>query len=120
MIIGAHTILYAEDADAARAFLRDVLGWPHVDAGGGWLIFSQPPGEVAVHPAGPPSAGRHELYLMCDDLGTTVAELESRGAVFGGEIVEEPWGLLRALQVPGLGDIGLYQPLHPTATDGGG
>ena len=65
MIHGAHTILFADDADAARAFLRDVLGFPAVDAGGGWLIFALPPGEIAVHP-GP--AGECQLYLMCDDL----------------------------------------------------
>lgn len=111
VIHGAHTILFADDAVAARAFLRDVLEFAAVDAGGGWLIFALPPGEVAVHP-GP--AGECQLYLMCDDLGATMAELERKGAEFTAPVSAESWGLLTKLRVPGAGEIGLYQPGHPT------
>jgi catechol 2,3-dioxygenase-like lactoylglutathione lyase family enzyme len=111
VIHGAYTILFAEDADAARAFLRDVLGFPAVDAGGGWLIFALPPGEIAVHP-GP--AGACQLYLMCQDVVATVAELERKGVEFTAPVGAESWGLLTKLRVPGAGEIGLYQPTHPS------
>jgi catechol 2,3-dioxygenase-like lactoylglutathione lyase family enzyme len=117
-ITGAHTILYVSDVDAARTFFRDVLGLPHVDAGGGWLIFRSPPAELAFHPA--PDAAeptRHELYLMCDDLRATIADLRAKGVQLDGEISEQRWGLLTTLPVPGAGTVGLYQPLHPTAYD---
>jgi predicted enzyme related to lactoylglutathione lyase len=114
VITGAHTIIYTEDADAARAFFRDVLEWPHVDAHGGWLIFKLPPGELALHPTGP-GTGKHELYLMCDDLASTVAELTARGAEFTGGVTEEQWGSLTSLRIPGGGTLGLYEPHHPVA-----
>src|ERR1700710_1832077 len=113
-ITGAHTILYASDADAARTFFRDVLGFPHVDAGGGWLIFRAPPAELAVHPADrtpalPTAADvRSELYLMCDDIHATIEELRAKGVQLDGEISEQRWGLLTTLPVPGAGTIGLY------------
>jgi catechol 2,3-dioxygenase-like lactoylglutathione lyase family enzyme len=109
VIDGVHTILYAEDADAARAFFRDVLGFDAVDAGDGWLIFALPPGELACHPAG---AVRHELFLMCRDLHATVAELEGKGVEFTEPVTDEGWGLITRLRVPGGGDIGLYEPRH--------
>jgi catechol 2,3-dioxygenase-like lactoylglutathione lyase family enzyme len=116
VIAGAHTILFAEDAEAARAFFRDVLGFPAVDAGDGWLIFALPPGELAVHPG--PGWGRdvggHELFLMCDDIEATMAELESKGAEFVAPVSDEGWGLLTRLRVPGAGEIGLYEPRHPS------
>ncbi|HET9139304.1 VOC family protein [Actinophytocola sp.] len=115
MITGAHTIMYATDAEAARGFLRDVLGLSHVDAGDGWLIFRSPPAELAVHPAEQP--GRHELYLMCDDLEATIADLTGKGVEFTGGISDQGWGRLTTLRVPGAGEIGLYQPRHPTAYD---
>ncbi len=115
MITGAHSIIYATDAEAARAFLRDVLGLSNVDAGDGWLIFKSPPAELAVHPTSPDSSGTVELYLMCDDLSATVAELKAKGVALSGEIVDAGWGLLTTLTVPGAGDIGLYQPRHPVA-----
>jgi len=118
MIIGAHTIVYASDPDAARAFFRDVLGLASVDAGGGWLIFRSPPAELAVHPSEPSSAGRHELYLMCDDLHVTIDELRAKGVQLDGEVTEERWGLLTSVPIPGAGTVGLYQPRHPTAFDG--
>jgi predicted enzyme related to lactoylglutathione lyase len=113
MLNGAHTILYSADARATREFLRDVLDLPSVDAGDGWLIFALPTGEVAVHPHDGPS--RHELYLMCDDIDTTVAELQAKGAQVSGPISEQGWGRLTSLRIPGGVDVGLYQPLHPTA-----
>lgn len=117
MITGAHTIVYAEDADAARAFLRDTLGLSHVDAGDGWLIFKAPPSELAVHPTSPSSSGQHELYLMCDDIEATMAELKAKGVEFVGEVKDEGWGRLATLKVPGAGELDLYEPRHPTAYD---
>jgi catechol 2,3-dioxygenase-like lactoylglutathione lyase family enzyme len=117
-VVAAHTILYAEDADAARAFLRDVLGLAGIDAGGGWLIFRSPPAELAVHPTdGPDSSGRHELYLMCDDLDATMAELRSKGVQLDGRVEELRWGRVTTVPVPGAGTLGLYEPRHPTAYD---
>lgn len=114
MITGVHTILYAEDADRARAFLRDVLGLAHVDAGDGWLIFAAPPAEIAVHPTDAATSGRHELFLMCDDVEATRAAILAAG-VEAGPVEDQGWGLITRLQVPGLGDLGLYQPRHPVA-----
>ena len=116
MIAGAHTILFAEDADAARAFLRYVLGFVGVDAGDGWLIFELPPAEVAVHP-GPGSehsVGRHELFLVCHDIERTVTELKAKGAEFVAPISDEGYGLMTRLKIPGAGEIGLYEPRHPS------
>jgi len=113
MLIGAHTILYSADAEADRAFFRDVLKLPSVDAGGGWLIFALPPGELACHPADGPS--RQELYLMCDDVYATVEAMKAQGVEFTKEISDEGWGLLTALKTPSGSELGLYQPNHPTA-----
>ncbi|GAA2744820.1 extradiol dioxygenase [Kitasatospora cinereorecta] len=115
MINGAHVIVYSRDAEADRAFLRDVLEWPHVDAGGGWLIFRLPPAEVAVHPADGPS---HELYLMCSDLTATMEQLTARGVEFTAPVSEARWGRTTALRLPGGGEVGLYEPRHPTAHGG--
>ncbi|MBH1938865.1 VOC family protein [Streptomyces sp. AV19] len=113
MINGAHVVVFSRDAEADRAFFRDVLGYPHVDAGGGWLIFRLPPAEVAVHPSDEP--GAHELFLMCDDIASTVAELESRGVEFSRPVTEEGWGLLTTLRLPGGGELRLYEPRHEVA-----
>jgi hypothetical protein len=110
MISGAHSILYSTDADADRAFLRDVLKLPSVDAGGGWLIFGLPPAEVAVHPGGTNDV--HELYLMCDDVRELVAEMKQR-KVACTAIKDEGWGLLTHVTLPGGGKLGIYQPRHP-------
>jgi predicted enzyme related to lactoylglutathione lyase len=111
-IMGVHAILYSKKAEATRAFLRDVLGWRSVDAGEGWLIFAAPPTEIAVHP----SEGReeHELYLMCDDIAATVAELEKKG-IRTAKIQEQPWGRLTQITLPGGQELGMYQPKHPLA-----
>jgi catechol 2,3-dioxygenase-like lactoylglutathione lyase family enzyme len=113
MITGTHIVLYSTNADADRAFLRDVLGFHHVDAGHGWLIFALPPAETAVHPA-EASAGRHELYLMCDDLKSEIAALTKRGVIFSA-IEEARWGSITKLRLPSGAEIGLYQPKHKTA-----
>lgn len=118
-ITGTHMLLYTAEPDALRAVLRDVIGWAHVDAGEGWLIFALPPAEVAVHPAGGPAAGgapRHELSLMCDDIGTTVAELRAKGVEVRGEPEDHGWGVAATLVLPGGVDVMLYEPRHPTAT----
>lgn len=112
MITGAHAIIYSQDADRVRAFLDDVLELPSVDAGGGWLIFALPPAEVAAHPTD--GAGHHELYLMCDDIHATVAELEAKGVEFSRPIAEERWGSVTAIALPGGGELGLYEPKHPS------
>ena len=110
MIIGAHAVVYTSDADRTRAFFRDTLGLDSVDAGGGWLIFALPPAEMAAHPAAGPA--HHELFLMCDDIHATVEELTAKGVRFTVGITEERWGLLTAIELPGGGRLGLYQPTH--------
>ncbi len=112
MITGVHAIVYGSDADAVRAFFRDVLELESVDAGGGWLIFALPPAELAAHPAD--EDGRHELYLMCDDIKATLAELSARGVEFTRPVSDEGFGLMTYLRVPGGGELGLYEPRHPT------
>jgi catechol 2,3-dioxygenase-like lactoylglutathione lyase family enzyme len=111
-ITGAHAIIYTQDAERLRELFRDVLGFQSVDAGGGWLIFALPPAELAAHPADGP--GHHELYLMCDDVRATVEELEGRGVEFSRPISDEGFGLLTAIALPGGGELGLYEPRHPT------
>jgi catechol 2,3-dioxygenase-like lactoylglutathione lyase family enzyme len=113
--MGSHVIVYSTDPEADRAFFADVLGYPHVDAGGDWLIFKLPPAELAVHPSDGPTD--HELYFMCDDLDATVGDLEAKGVVFSGEISEERWGRLTRLRLPGGGAVGIYEPHHPLAID---
>jgi catechol 2,3-dioxygenase-like lactoylglutathione lyase family enzyme len=112
VIFGAHVILYSKDVEADRAFLRDTLGFSFVDAGHGWLIFTLPPAEAAVHPA--EADGRHELYFMCDDLEAEIYALVTKG-VRCSEIQKERWGSIVKILLPGGGEIGLYQPRHPTA-----
>lgn len=114
MITAVHTLVYADDPDAARAFFRDVLGWPHVDAHGGWLIFGSGPSELGVHPTGD-GAPHHEISLICDDLDQTMAELAARGAEFAGGVSEARFGRTARLMVPGAGEMLLYQPAHPVA-----
>jgi catechol 2,3-dioxygenase-like lactoylglutathione lyase family enzyme len=113
MFSGAHVILYSQDAEADRAFVADVLGFPHVDAGHGWLIFKLPPAEVAFHPTD--GAPRHEFYLMCDDLDTVLADLATAGVETTRPVTEARWGRLTAVRMPSGSELLLYQPLHPIA-----
>jgi catechol 2,3-dioxygenase-like lactoylglutathione lyase family enzyme len=109
VISGAHVVLFTPAAEATREFLRDALGLSAVDAGGGWLIFALPSAEVAIHPAEQPS---HELYLMCDDLEATMANLAGAGATFG-PVHEERWGRVTVMTIPGGTQLSIYQPSHP-------
>jgi predicted enzyme related to lactoylglutathione lyase len=111
-IIGMHALIYSKKDEATRAFFRDVLGFPSVDAGRGWLIFAAPPAELAVHPAEKDEF--HELYLMCDDIEATVADLKHKG-VSTGPIQEQPWGRVTQIALPSGDELGLYEPRHPTA-----
>ena len=114
MITGTHVIIYTKDADADRAFFRDVLGFRSVDAGHGWLIFALPPSEAAFHPAD--QNGAHEIYLMCDDLRKEIESLQARG-VTCSEVNEERWGSVTRITLPGGGRLGLYQPRHKTSIE---
>ena len=109
MLTGAHSIIYSKNADADREFLRDVLGLPSVDVGGGWLIFGLPPAEVAVHPSS--ESDRHELYLICDDVDAFVNAMKSRG-LDCSPVKDQGWGLLTQIKLPGGGTLGVYQPRH--------
>jgi catechol 2,3-dioxygenase-like lactoylglutathione lyase family enzyme len=115
MIMGSHVIVYSRDAETDRAFFADVLGQPHVDAGGGWLIFKLPTAELAVHPSDGPTG--HELYFMCDDLEATMSELQAEGVDFTHGVSEERWGRLTRFRLPGGGEVGMYEPRHPLAID---
>lgn len=110
MINGAHVVVYSKDAEADRNFFRDVLGFSSVDAGHGWLIFSLPKAEAAFHPA--ETNDRHELYLMCDNVRTEIEALRAKG-VDCSTVIEERWGSITKIRLPGGGEIGLYQPKHP-------
>jgi catechol 2,3-dioxygenase-like lactoylglutathione lyase family enzyme len=112
MIVGAHIVVYSKNAEADRAFFRDVLGFKSVDAGHGWLIFALPPAEAAFHPADASHAD--ELYFMCDDLKAEIAALAKKG-VQCSSVQEQRWGSITKMPLPGGGQIGLYQPKHPNA-----
>jgi catechol 2,3-dioxygenase-like lactoylglutathione lyase family enzyme len=115
MFTGAHVVLYSRDPEADRVFLRDVLGFRGVDAGGGWLISKLPPAEAAVHPTeGPP---KQELFLMCPDIETALADLAAKGVTISHPVRDMRWGLLAAIKLPSGADLSLYQPRHPTAFD---
>jgi catechol 2,3-dioxygenase-like lactoylglutathione lyase family enzyme len=112
MITGVHAIIHTSDTEGTRAFLRDVLGFDSVDAGGGWLIYALPPAELAAHPT--EGQQRHELFLMCDDIHATIEELEAKGVEFLEPVSEERWGLITAFKLPGGGELSLYEPRHPS------
>lgn len=129
MITSMHALLYSDDVDATRTFLRDVLGFPFVNDSGtsdgsttGWLIFGTGPSELGVHPTCSEWGGqvwestRHvEISFMCDDVAATRAELEAKGAVFDGDIIDEGWGLVTSMLIPGADPMSLYEPRHATA-----
>ena len=111
-IIGTHALLYTSEPDALRATLRDVFGWDHVDAGGGWLIFRLPPAEMGIHPAEAPA---HQISLVCDDLTATIEELRGKGIEGRGEPENAGFGITTTIVLPGGVDVLLYEPRHPTA-----
>jgi hypothetical protein len=110
MITGMHAIVFSPQAEKVREFFGDTLALPSVDAGGGWLIFALPPAELAVHPAD--GATRHELYLMCDDIHATLAELRAKGAEVAEDISDRGWGLLAAIRLPDGSEFPIYEPRH--------
>jgi len=111
MITGVHAVLFTPDAEGVRAFLRDTLELRSVDAGGGWLIFGLPPAELAAHPGEELDT---QLYLMCDDIEATTAELAAKDVPITRPVSDEGWGLVTAIALPGGGELGLYEPRHPT------
>ena len=112
MINGMHAIVFSPEAEKVRDFFADVIGLSSVDAGGGWLIFALPPAELAVHPADGES--RHQLYLMCDDIAATLAELRARGAEVAREVSDQRWGLVASIRLPDGTEFPVYQPRHPS------
>jgi catechol 2,3-dioxygenase-like lactoylglutathione lyase family enzyme len=121
MIIGTHILFYTKDPEADRAFLRDVLGFPHVDDGGGWLIFKMPAAEAGVHPMDDPAVQSEapdlvhaEVYLMCDDVEAEVTRLKSKG-VQCFPPAKEDWGIRTGFALPSGAIVGMYQPLHKSA-----
>ena len=115
MFNAAHVIIYSRDAEADRAFIRDTLGFRGIDSGDGWLIFKLPPAEVAVHPID--AETKHELYLMCDDIKSTLAELTARGVEVVDPVSDQGWGLLASVRLPGGSVLPFYEPRHPVAHD---
>jgi predicted enzyme related to lactoylglutathione lyase len=117
-IIGTHVLLYTSEPEAVRTIFRDVFGWKHVDAGGGWVIYALPPAELGIHPGEGPTfdAGvRHQLSFMCDDIASTVADLRRRGLEIPGEPHDEGWGVAVTMVLPGGLEVMLYEPRHATA-----
>jgi predicted enzyme related to lactoylglutathione lyase len=110
VITGVHAIVFSPQAEKVRAFFADVLGLSSADAGGGWLIFALPPAELAVHPAD--GDGRHELYLMCDDIHATLAELRDKGVEVARDVSDQGWGLLAAIRLPDGEELPIYEPRH--------
>jgi catechol 2,3-dioxygenase-like lactoylglutathione lyase family enzyme len=118
MITGTHMLFYTSEPEQLRAMLRDVFGFKHVDAGGGWLIFALPPSEIGVHPDEGPtyeSGTRHQITFMCDDINTTIEELRAKGVTIEGEPRDEGYGIVTTLKLPGGCDVQLYEPRHAIA-----
>ena len=111
-VIGIHTLLYTSEPEELRKVLADVFGFDHVDAGDGWLIFGLPPAEMGVHPN---DAAAHAVSMMCDDLASTMADLRQRGVEFTGEPVDQGYGIVATMVLPGGVEMDLYEPRHPTA-----
>jgi predicted enzyme related to lactoylglutathione lyase len=112
VINGLHAIMFSPEAEKVRAFLGDVLGLASVDAGGGWPIFASPPAELAVHPTDGP--GYQQLYLMCDDIDATLAELQTNGVEVARGVSDQGWGRLAAIRLPDGTELPIYQPRHPS------
>jgi hypothetical protein len=109
MLIGAHMVVYSSNVSADRAFFGEVLKLPSVDAGGGFLIYALPPAELGVHEG--EHGGRHELYLMCADVASFVAEMKKRDTACTA-VQDQGWGLVTQVTLPGGGKLGVYQPRH--------
>jgi predicted enzyme related to lactoylglutathione lyase len=112
VITGIHAVVFSPEAEKVRAFFADVMDMPSVDVGGGWLVFALPPAELAVHPA--EGASRHELYLMCDDIQVTLAELRDKGVEVARDVSDQGWGLLAAIRMPDGTEFPIYEPRHPS------
>ncbi len=112
MINGVHAIVFSPQAEKVRGFFADVLGLTSVDAGGGWPIFALPPAELAVHPAG--GAASHQLFLLCDDIQATLAELRRKGVDVAQDVSDQGWGLLAAIRLPDGSELSIYEPRHPS------
>jgi catechol 2,3-dioxygenase-like lactoylglutathione lyase family enzyme len=115
MIKGVHTMFYSSRAEELRAFIRDKLGFPFTDVGGGWLIFDLPDAEMGCHPAEPPEgppSGTHHISFYCDDIEKTVAELKARGVEFTGGVADMGYGLVTHFKMPGDFQVQLYQPRY--------
>jgi hypothetical protein len=112
VINGVHAIVFSPQAEQVRTFFADVLGLPSVDAGGGWPIFALPPAEVAVHPSD--GEGSHQLYLMCDDITVTLAELRAKGVEIARDVSDQGWGLVAAVRLPDGSELPVYEPRHPS------
>jgi len=113
MITGVHTLIYTKQAEQVREFFKKTLKFPTVDAGRGWLLFALPPAEMGIHPTD--KDGSYDLYLMCDNIEKTVAELTKHGARFPRGITTAGWGKVTAIELPGGLEMGLYEARHPTA-----
>ena len=112
MITGTHVMFFSTNAEADRAFLRDVLGFSHIDAGGGWLIFALPPTEAGVHPSDKNDV--HEVYFMTDNLEAEMARLKDSGVACSAPS-RQSWGVSTSVPLPSGGKLGLYEPRHQTA-----
>lgn len=116
MIRGVHTMFYSSEPEALRAFLRDKLGFPCTDVGGGWLIFDLPEADMGCHPTdkaeGNPPSGTTDISFYCDDVEKTVAELKARGVEFTDPITDQGYGLVTHFKVPGGFRVQLYQPRY--------
>jgi predicted enzyme related to lactoylglutathione lyase len=116
MINAIHAVIYTKEADEVRDFFRDVLKFPSVDAGHGWLIFGLPPAELGIHPTDSDTQdGQHQLYLMCDNMAATVEELKAKGVEITRPVTDQGWGLLTGLKLPGGKELSLYEPRHASA-----
>ena len=112
MITGVHAIIFSPEAEKVRSFFGDTLGLGSVDAGGGWPIYALPPAELAIHPSD--DSGRHQLYLMCDDITTTLADLTARGVEVSQEPADQGWGILASIRLPDGTELSVYEPRHPS------
>ncbi|MCB9682624.1 MAG: VOC family protein [Alphaproteobacteria bacterium] len=113
MIRGLHAMYYTDHAEELRAFFRDILGFPHIDAGGGWLIFQMPEADLGMHPTeGAPPSGTADLSFYCDDIAGTVATLTERGVTFTGPVEDHGYGLVTHFLAPGDLRIQLYEPKY--------